>query len=221
MIFCKKNKTRYNDYISDLFVNCNQIMYICRKCSEHTNFKDGLCIQCWIEAKKSDEYKHGLSNKDYQYHYNMIKWRIAETLIQELFLASDFDVFHYGMESTVPWIMDLLYGIKTEVAQNIRRMPDFVIHDSKTNSFYFTEIKYRWDWKFSIKNLDDDYPYHNAYFIIISKKDIKCLTYNELKSGQVITPESNNYLVDRKEFHLNKDIVSHFTGFATKFFECV
>lgn len=29
---------------------------------------------------------------------NSIKGRVAETIIQELFLAHDYNVFHYGME---------------------------------------------------------------------------------------------------------------------------
>jgi len=41
--------------------------------------------------------------------------------------------------------MELLKGIKTEVALDIRRAPDFVIHKSNTNSFYFAEVKFRKD----------------------------------------------------------------------------
>jgi len=116
--------------------------------------------------------------------------------------------------------MELLYGIKTEVAQDIRRMPDFVIHNPHTNSFYFAEVKFRADGFFSMKaDIDNDYPYHNAYFIVVSKTDIKCLTYKELNAEQEITPTSDNHLVDRKEFNLDKDIVAHFCKFAGRFFE--
>ena len=50
----------------------------------------------------------------------MIKGRIAETLIQELFLQEQFNVFRYGMENTIPGIMDLLQGVRTDVADQIR-----------------------------------------------------------------------------------------------------
>ncbi|MEI6673353.1 MAG: hypothetical protein WCL02_08910 [bacterium] len=41
--------------------------------------------------------------------------------------------------------MDLLHGIRSDVAKNIRRMPDFVVHNPKTNSVYFIEVKFRAD----------------------------------------------------------------------------
>ena len=38
---------------------------------------------------------------------NTIKGRVAETIIQELFLAHRFNVFHYGMERSIPGIAEL------------------------------------------------------------------------------------------------------------------
>jgi len=48
-------------------------------------------------------------------------------VIKELFLSLGYNVFRYGMENTVPGIMELLKGVRGDVATNIRRMPDFVI----------------------------------------------------------------------------------------------
>ena len=42
-----------------------------------------------------------------------------------------YNVFRYGMENTVPGIMDLLKGVRSDVAYNIRRMPDFVVQKPK------------------------------------------------------------------------------------------
>ena len=50
----------------------------------------------------------------------MIKGRIAETLIEELFLSLGFNVFRYGMENTVPGIMKLLKGVIAEEINNRR-----------------------------------------------------------------------------------------------------
>ena len=63
----------------------------------------------------------------------MIKGRITETLIQELFLTIAFNVFRYGMENTMPGIMELLKGIKSEVSTEIKRMLDFVIQNPNSN----------------------------------------------------------------------------------------
>src|SRR6266446_969480 len=94
----------------------------CTNCGSFTKFEGGLCTKCYNE-KKSDsknvmfkiersqsefEIAEGLSKKEHSYRYNMIKGRIAETLIQELFLSLKYNVFRYGMENTIPGIMDLL-----------------------------------------------------------------------------------------------------------------
>ena len=72
-----------------------------------------------------------------------------------------------------------------------------------------------------LKDLPKDYPYTNAYIILVSKKHIKCLTVGELLEGKEMTPESRNYLGSRKEFDLNKDVIIDFCNFAIQFFESV
>ena len=152
----------------------------------------------------------------------MIKGRIAETLIEELFLSLDYNVFRYGMENTVPGVMKLFRGVRDDVANNIRRMPDFVIQHPKEKKTYFIEVKFRANEEFdkndkSIKN----YPYKNAYFIVVSKKRIKCITYEELQAGKVVSPKSKNYLGSRKEFDLDKKVIIDFCKFAVGFFDKV
>ena len=149
----------------------------------------------------------------------MIKGRIAETLIQELFLQLKYNVFRYGMENTIPGIMELLKGVKSEVAEEIKRMPDFVMQNPKNGEVYFVEVKFRASEKFCFKDLPKDYPWENVYIILVSKKHIKCITYHELKDGKEISPESRNYLGSRKEFDLDKEIIISFCDFAVKFFE--
>lgn len=163
----------------------------------------------------------GLSDKDYNYRYGMIKGRIAETLIQELFLSLDYNVFHYGMENTIPGIMELLKGVRSDVAQEIRRMPDFVVQNKKNGEVFFVEVKFRASGEFRFKDLPKNYPYRNAYIILVSKKHIKCVTVQELENGDEITATSRNYLGYRKEFDLDKEVIKDFCDFAVKFFENV
>lgn len=185
----------------------------CTICGSYTKFEEGLCLDCYKEGKSSD--------KSLQYHYNMIKGRIAETLIQELFLNLKFNVFRYGMENTIPGIMELLKGVRTDVAKDIKNMPDFVIQDPRSNSVYFVEVKFRAAETFKISDLPKEYPYTNAYIIVVSKKHIKCITVEELKNGKEITPTCKNYLGSRKEFDLDKEVIIDFCEFAVKFFENV
>lgn len=192
----------------------------CIQCKAYTKYEGGLCLPCYNQKKQSEQGST-LSDKTKTYHYNMIKGRIAETLIQELFLSLKYNVFRYGMENTIPGIIDLLKGIKSEVSEEIKRMPDFVIQNPKTGEVYFVEVKFRASEKFSLGDLPKNYAWENCYFIVVSKKHIKCISYAELKAGKEITPESRNYLGNRKEFDLDKETIITFCEFAVKFFESV
>jgi hypothetical protein len=200
----------------------------CIKCGAYTKFNGGLCTKCYNEKTKGDKEnidfdfeESGLSDNERNYRYGMIKGRIAETLIQELFLSLNYNVFRYGMENTIPGIMELLKGVRSDVAQEIRRMPDFVIQNPETKDVYFIEVKFRASGEFRAKDLPKNYPYTNAYIILVSKKHIKCLTVQELLDGKEITPDSRNYLGNRKEFDLDKDVIIDFCNFAIQFFESV
>ena len=174
---------------------------LCRDCQKDSDSKPNNKK----DSKKKEE-PAGLSKKEGNYKEGMIKGRIAETLIEELFLSLKYNVFRYGMENTVPGIMELLKGVRSDVADNIRRMPDFVIQHPKTKDVYFIEVKFRASETFTEKDLPKNYPFENAYFVVVSKKHIKCITYEELKAGKEISPTSKNYLGSRKEFELDKGV---------------
>ena len=199
----------------------------CKNCGSDAGKYD-LCYKCHNDQKTSQltpnnavpEVTTGLSDKELEYRHNMIKARIAETLVEELFLSMEWGVFRYGMENTIPGVMKLLKGVRSDVAENIKRMPDFVVQDKNRNVF-FIEVKFRASEQFSINDLPRDYPYENAYIILVSKKHIKCITVQELREGKEITPSTRNYLGSRKEFDLDKDTIISFCEFAVKFFDNV
>jgi hypothetical protein len=81
----------------------------CIKCGQFTKYNGGLCTKCYneknnndLELEEADIQEGGLTDKERNYRYGMIKGRIAETLIQELFLSLKYNVFRYGMENTIP-----------------------------------------------------------------------------------------------------------------------
>ena len=70
----------------------------CINCGAFTKYNGGLCIKCYKNEKSNnegtsvddepiDKKVSGLTDKERTYRYGMIKGRIAETLIQELFLS--------------------------------------------------------------------------------------------------------------------------------------
>ena len=203
-------------------------MAACIQCGSYTKFNGGLCYSCYkggasdeveVLEEEKEKIKKGLPEDQRNYRYNMIKGRIAETLIQELFLSLDYNVFRYGMENTIPGIMDLLRGVDSDVSKAIRRMPDFVIQNPESKEVYFIEVKFRASGEFKFKDLPKKYPYQNAYIILVSKKHIKCITVEELKEGSEITESTRNYLGSRKEFALDKEVIKEFCDFAVQFFK--
>jgi hypothetical protein len=149
---------------------------------------------------------------------NSIKGRVAETIIQELFLAHDFNVFHYGMERSLPGIAQLTRKTNGPVNQQIRSMPDFVVQDPRNNKLHFVEVKYRASGAFGIQDIKGTYPWPHAFFIIVSPDHIKCLTYKQLSLGKVITPTCNNLLIKRVDLGLDRLRIVQFGQLAKKFF---
>lgn len=152
------------------------------------------------------------------YHYNMIKGRIAETLIQEMFVSLGYEVYHYGMEHMVPGITGKLNKLSDPVSLMIRNTPDFVIKEPETCSIMMVEVKFRGNGRFSAKDLPKDFAYPGTWFIIVSRKDIKCMRYQDLLGGNSIEPNGKNRLADCPEFNLDKERVKQFTEFAVRFF---
>ena len=155
------------------------------------------------------------------FNYNLIKGRVAETIIQQLFLELGFHVFNYGMEYASPQMLGKVNDKNSPTALQIRNMPDFVIQDPK-GELYYLEVKYRGNGKFNRKSLNKDFPYKNALFVIVSKEKIQCLSFQDLDSGLEINPSTNYELYNRKEFStVDKTIVKRYLNYCIKFFQGV
>ena len=159
---------------------------------------------------------------NYDEDYNFVKGRVAEAIIEQLFLSSDYEVFRYGMENTIPGIMKMLRGDKSPAAHHISRMPDFVLK-SKDEKTFFIEVKFRANGKFSSKDnyFYKDYPYKDCYFILVTKEAIKCITYKELFKGTDIDDDYDKHLHCVEEFGLDKELVDKFVEIVKIFFENV
>ena len=188
----------------------------CIKCGEYTKFNGGMCYKCY--GKDTNDI---VAEKENSWVYNRIKGRIAETIIEELFHSLGFQVFKYGMENTIPGIMELLKGVRDDVAMEIKRMPDFVVF--KENRAHFIEVKFRANEIFKIKEIEKNgqYPYLNALIVIVSRQHIKCISFQELKNGKEISPNCHNYLGNRTEFETDKEKIIEYCKYAVKFFENV
>lgn len=156
----------------------------------------------------------GLSN----FSENSIKGRVAETIIRELFLAQNFNVFDYGMERSIPGVAELTRKTFGPVKNQISTMPDFVVQDKRNERLHFVEVKYRANGRYDLDEVKHYYPWPHAFFIIVSPDHIKCLTYKQLSLGKVITPTCNNLLIKRVDLGLDRLRIVQFGQLAKKFF---
>jgi hypothetical protein len=76
---------------------------------------------------------------------NMLKGRMAETLVEELLRQSKNIVYRFGYEAIVQNLIQLdnNYDRKNEAGDRIRVMPDFIVIDKKGKPV-FVEVKFRW-----------------------------------------------------------------------------
>lgn len=219
----------------------SKTMHECTICGEPTKFDGGLCYKCYkkqnngkevaaveepiTKAKKKkskgDDKNNAKKPKENPWVSGVIKGRIAETIAEELFRSLGFQVFSYGMENSIPGISDLLRGVRGDVEKNIRQMPDFVVF--KDNKAHFIEVKFRASGELKLTDIEKygDYPFENALFVLITKKYIKCISYEELKSGNEIKATDRKYLGSRKEFDTDSAKIIKYCKYAVKFFENV
>ena len=153
----------------------------------------------------------------------MIKARVAETIIKELFLLGGYNVYEHGMERTMPTITGKLNHDNSDTALQIRKMPDFVIQSPPPdNRLFYVEVKYRKRSDFP-KPADkiEAFPYQNAVFIIVSKKDIRCISCQEVLNGEDLRSSDAYLLENAPYFNLNKKLVKDFQNYAIRFFDGV
>ncbi|PKK81367.1 MAG: hypothetical protein CVT47_02810 [Thermoplasmata archaeon HGW-Thermoplasmata-2] len=202
----------------------------CKECGIEIQDRYEYCINCNPSLKSKSETKFS-ENEKYKphkiyYDENMIKGRIAEALIEQLFLSLEYSVFRYGMENTVPSVTKLIQGIQGEVADAIKMMPDFVIRPPKSERLFFVEVKFRKggelhsDDEGRVKYLQKIYP--QAYIILVSEKHIKSVQIsdyvNKRKGGEF------RYLAEQEDFDFPpeaRDQIITFCRFASKFFSNV
>lgn len=79
-------------------------------------------------------------------------------------------------------------------------------------------MKYRASGAFSIDDIIGGYPWPHAFFIVVSREHIKCLTYKQLAAGRAITPTCNNLLMVRKDLGLDRELIVRYAQVADRFF---
>ena len=199
---------------------------LCKSC--YYDFEDGLIDKCKCGNFKDSEYnlcrdcykKSKQNNKEIQKKSKIsdssIKGRLAETIVEEMFLAMGYKVFRFGMENTVPGFGDRYLPREGAVADEVRKMPDFIV--VKDSQIAYVEVKYRtkgeagFDFK-SYYAKKGGYPYKSAFFILVTPKHIKVQKASELEKG-----EGFIFLNKCKDFETDKEIILQYIEYCKKFF---
>lgn len=97
-------------------------------------------------------------------------------------------------------------------------MPDFVVQSMESGDLFYLKVKFRANGKYSIKELPEDYPYKNAWFVIVSPEKIQCVHYNRLAEGFAISPKTNYHLKGIKSFHVAPNLIEEYEAYAVTLF---
>lgn len=180
------------------------------KCGDFKDSEYNLCMNCYKKSKQNNQE----TQKKSKISDSSIKGRLAEAIIEEMFLAMGYRVFRFGMENTVPGFGDRYLPRKGDVADEVRKMPDFIV--VKDSQIAYIEVKYRTNGEFDFNShytKKGGYTYQNAYFILVTPKHIKIQKASELEKG-----EDFIFLNKCKDFETDKEIILQYIKFCEKFF---
>jgi hypothetical protein len=149
---------------------------------------------------------------------NSLKGRMAEHLVQDLFIQSGYNVFNFGLERVMPSLSKLLAQNNQKTSRELRFMPDFVVQSTVNGDLFYLEVKFRADGYFSFDERYAEYPYHNAWFVIVSPEKIQCMHYKRLRAGFAIRPDSRYLLTKVKSFHIDPEVLAEYEEYAKQIF---
>lgn len=152
------------------------------------------------------------------FNLNTLKGRMAEQMIQDLFNRNNYNVFNYGLERIHPFLSTMLRENYHTTSKALRFMPDFVVQSTKTGDLFYLEVKFRANGYFAFDDKYKDYPYKNAWFVVVSPHKIQCMHYRRLSVGNAITSHTNYRLTSVRSFHINKESIAEYETYARQFF---
>lgn len=153
-----------------------------------------------------------------KFNLNTLKGRLAEHMVQDLFIQSGYNVFNFGLERLHPFLSKALSSNYKRTGKELRFMPDFVVQSTHDGSLFYLEVKYRSSGQFYFNEKYSDYPYQNAWFVIVSPRKIQALHYNRLVAGEGISPKSNYNLLGVKAFHISPELLAEYEAYARQMF---
>lgn len=152
------------------------------------------------------------------FNLNTLKGRIAEQIIQDLFIQSGYNIFNYGLERLHPSLSKMISSNNLKTSKALRYMPDFVVQSNLNGDLFYLEVKFRANGEFSLDDNYKDYPYKNAWFVIVSPEKIQGMHFKRLSEGYAITSKTNYNLLKIKSFHVNENLLQEYESYCQQIF---
>src|SRR3989338_3174646 len=86
------------------------------KCGKYKDVRYEICFECHKKYNKNKLWKKTKIN-DWA-----VKGRIAEAIVEEMFISMDYRVFRFGMENAVPGFGSRHLPKRGDVANEVRKM---------------------------------------------------------------------------------------------------
>ena len=119
------------------------------------------------------------TNKDFAFLYNLSKGKLIEVAIEKLLLKIGAEVKRIGIEHIGQGFLDDLKNENSNVATNLRLLPDFLVRFSN-QQVKFIEVKYRADGHILLMDLVK--YIEGIDFIIASDNELFYLTSGDIDS---------------------------------------
>ena len=132
-------------------------------------------------------------------HENLIKGRIAETIVEEMFRDAGYQVYRFGYESFLQSLVqkDNRINKRNIVGKMVSSMPDFLV--VKNNKPDFIEVKFRKDGKLDKEELES---WSKARVLLVSPSQpffqISSVTAF-IETGKLYKLDEDNFLSIKKE----------------------
>lgn len=152
------------------------------------------------------------------FNLNSLKGRIAEQLIQDLFQQSGYNVFNYGLERLHPHLSKLISSNNQKTGKALRFMPDFVVQSNQNGELFYLEVKFRANGTFVFDDTYKNYPYQNAWFVIVSPEKIQAMHYKRLRDGYAIEPQTHYSLLKIRSFHIEPNLLQEYECYCSSLF---
>ena len=156
--------------------------------------------------------------KDYvSFASQVVKGRIAETLVEEMFKKSGYKVYRFGYEAILQNISQSNVDIKeSDTKEKIQSIPDFIVV-SPNGSIQLIEVKYRSDGNIKPMELEKyAYFWEEARIILVSPKEPHFrISYISrfLKDGKLYPLENDRFTT------INSEIIKKFSDVVKEYFK--